>query len=351
MVYEFKEKITYKEYLEFVKNYNYLSYIQEDEWAKVKKIKNRLIAAVLSNNKVVALANIFINKKKNGNELFISGGYMMDMTNKELVAFMTNNIKLLARKYNAYIINLYPNVSKENKDYVTINNILLNNGYKYEDSYIDNSINILIPLKNNNKRITKKELKDKYDNEDFYLKRGLSFITTDNIDDIKVLDNIINYNYYDNEAIYNLFYYFKGRIKLILAKLDLVYYKHYLTENNYNEDEINKIEELILAVGDEYYIGCGIAILPCNKKNNYIELIYNEVIESFDDLNIMDGIIYETLKLSNENKTDYIKVSNPNIDISIYSKYNGRLIRYIGHYYLVLNKFKYFINKEIKKGR
>ena len=67
MSYVFKEKITYKEYINFLKKQNYLSFMQEDLWAKAKNISTNKIVAVKENDDVVALAHILI-RKKNGNK-------------------------------------------------------------------------------------------------------------------------------------------------------------------------------------------------------------------------------------------------------------------------------------------
>ncbi len=352
MVYTFRERITYNEYLKFIKNYNFLSYYQEDNYAKAKEIKNRLIVGVYENKKLVGISQIFINKKRNKNEFFIPHGYLLDFTNDELISFMTTNIKLLAIKYNAYVINLYPNISTKNNYLNIIDKNLTINGYKYQDEYFDSSVNILIPLKENNKKISKNNLKKLYSNEDNYLKYGVSFEIGNTIDFINKVDNIINEEYFDINLLKRLVDNFNERTKIILTKIDLVYYRHYLEENDGDNTILNNINELILSGIDEYYIGCATIIEPINKKNNYIEMIYNEVIPPFDKLDIMNGLIYETMKIANTNNYDYIKISNINLNSDDYiTRYKAFEIKYIGHYYLIINKLSYYLNREYKKRR
>ena len=58
----------------------------------------------------------------------------------------------------------------------------------------------------------------------------------------------------------------------------------------------------------------------------------------------MNGIIYEAMKICNKENYDFIKISNIELDTdSICERYNGVPIEYIGHYSIIINKFKYFI--------
>lgn len=344
MEYIFKERITYNEYLKFIKNYNFLSYYQEDNYAKAKEIKERLIVGVYKNKKLVAISQIFIKKKKKNSIFFIPHGYLLDYTDEELVSFMTKNISLLAHKYNAYVIDLYPNISLKNSYINIIDKNLITNGYKYKDEYFDSSINLLIPLKANKKSL--------YNKENEYLKYGVSFEIGNSLEMINIVDNIINKEYFDIKLLKRLVDNFDNRINIILAKIDLVFYRHYLEENNGSEIELNNINEMILSGIDEYYIGCATTIEPINKNNNYMEIIYNEVIEPFDKLDIMNGLIYEAIKIAKINKYDYIKISNLDLNKNDYiDRYCATEINYIGHYYLITNKLNYFLNKEYKKRR
>lgn len=352
MEYIFKERIPYNDYLNFIKNYNFLSYYQEDNYAKAKNIKERFIVGVYKNNKLVAVSQIFINSRKKKYSFFIPHGYLVDYTDNELINFMTKNIYLLARKYKAYVIDLYPNISIKNNYLNTVNKNLVTSGYKYKNEYFDSSINLLIPLKENNKLIPLNSLKKLYDKEDKYLKYGVSFCIGNSNEMINIVDKINDKEYFNIDLLKNLVNNFDNRVKIILAKIDLVFYRHYLEENNGDEVELNNINELILSGTDEYYIGCATIIEPINNKNNYVELIYNEVVYPFDKLEIMNGLIYETMKIAHKKKYDYIKLSNLDLNANEYiKKYNAIEIKYIGHYYLVTNKLSYFLNREHEKRR
>lgn len=349
MAYIFKEKIKYSEYIEFIKNYSFLSFMQEDNWAKTKNNANHLIVAVLDNNKICALAQIIINKRKCGNQFYIPNGYLLDFNNKDLLNFITYNIKNMAKKYNAYIIDLYPNISTNNINYHNIHHNLLELDYKFSDKYLDDTNNVLIPLKRKNKKISKTELKRKYENKEFYLKRGIYFETSTNPNDIDRIDYLINDPQLDKELLQNLFKNFENRVHIIFAKLDLVFYANYLKEYTDDSLELMKINEL-LTISDELDIGCALIIEPYNEKDTICEFIYNTEKESFESLDIMNGLLYETMKICNKKGYSYIKVSNINLDVKPYiERYQGTSINYIGHYSIVLNKFKHYINKKYKR--
>lgn len=348
MGYVFKERIKYSEYIKFIKDYSFLSFMQEDNWAKAKNNANHLIVAVLDNNKVCAVAQIFINKRKCGNQFYIPNGYLLDFNNKSLLDFLTFNIKNLAKKYNAYVIDLYPNISTNNPNYNIINQNLLKLGYSFKDEYFDNTENVLIPLKKNKKKISKTELKRKYENKDFYLKRGIFFETSTDYNDIERMDYLINNPSLDKNLIKNLFENFNNRIHMVFAKLDLVFYANYLKEYTGDNLELTKINEL-LEISDEIDIGCALIIEPYNEKDTICEFIYNTEKESFENLDIMNGLLYETMKICNKKGYSYIKVSNINLDVKSYTeRYQGTSIKYIGHYSIILNKFKHYINKKYK---
>lgn len=347
MSYTFKEKITYDEYLKFIKEQKYLSFMQEDLWAKAKNISNHKIVAVKDDDKVCALAHILIRKKKGKKYFYIPNGYLMDFTNKELLEFMTKSIKLLARMYGAYAVDIYPNIDIDNPICNEVHNNLKELKYKFKDEYIDKTNNLLIPLKKKNKKISKTELKKKYENKDFYVSRGIEFEVTNDKEDIRRLQALVTGKYFDFETIDGLITNFQDRVHMIFAKLDLVFYKNYLIENSDNAREINKVEEL-LTISDVIDVGCAIIIEPINETDNICEFLYNTEKESFTDLDITNGLIYETMKICNSKGYSFIKVSNMNLNLKKYiERYDAHEMKYIGHYSLVLKKLTYFLNKEL----
>lgn len=347
MEYIFKEKIKYSEYEEFIKKQNYLSYMQEKNWANVKEIKQHKIIGVFNKNELCGVAHILIIKEKNKTKLLIPNGYLLDFNNKDLLDFMTENIKRLAKRYNAYVIDVYPNIFNNDKNINNIHNNLLELNYKFKDEYLDQTNNMLIPIKRNKKKLTKKELNKLYDNSDFYLKRGIEFEVTNDIKNIDRLDFLINEKYFDKKQVERLINNYEDRVYMIFCKLDLVFYEHYLKNNKGNNEELNKIQEL-LTISDYIDIGCCLLIEPFNKKNTVCELIYNKELESFEHLKIMDGLLYNSLDICIEKKYDYLKVSNKNLDnYNLINKYKADNIKYIGHYSLITKKLTYYLNKPL----
>ncbi len=352
MGYIFKEKILYREYDKFIKNYSGLSFMQEERWAKTKEYKNYLIVGAYKNDELCAVAQIIINKKKNGYQFFIPNGYLLDFNNLELVSFMTENIKALARKYQAYVVDIYPYITTVNNNYSNIHNNLLANHYMWTNEYIDQTNNIILSLYKNGKKITKTELKKKYDKKDFYLKRGITFDVSDSLEDIKRLKELINDDYFDESIVGNLMINFEGRIKIILAKINLPFYLGYLIDHQAPVEQRDKINELIDVIGDEMNIGGALLILPYNPKINSCEYIYNTVNEFFTSLDIAYGLFYEAIKEAHQGNCQSIKASNISLDTAYYvSHFEAIPIQYIGHYSLILNKLKYFLNKEVKRKK
>ena len=347
MEYIFKEKLTFKQYDDFIKNQKYLSFMQEEMWAKVKNIKKHMIVGVLKNNKVCAVAHILVRKKKNKTYFFIPNGYLLDYSNKKLLSFFTEKIKVLAKIYNAYVVDVYPNINENSKEHIIAHENLINMGYKYSDYYFENTKSVMISLKNDNKKINKTELKEKYENKDFYLKRGIYFETSTNFQDINRLYKLENNKYLKKDLIERLISNYQDRIKIIFARLDLVYYTHYLKENTKNYDEISKVEEL-LTISDDIDIGCCLVIEPYNKKEPVCEIVYNAEKESFNDLDITNGLIYEVMKICSKKNYTNIKISNTNLNVvPLIERYDAIPYKYIGKYSLIIKKWTYFFNKEI----
>ncbi len=349
MGYIFKEKITFNEYNEFIKNYNYLPFMQENNWAKAKEYANYLIVGVYNDSKLCATALILIKKKKRDNLFYIPNGYLLDFNNKELLAFMTNNIKLLAHKYHAYVIDIYPYLTTSDKNYREIHNNLIACGYNWENKYLDDTNNILISLYKGNKKVSKLDLKKQFD-EEYFIKRGISYELSDNLEDIKRLDLLIDNECFDTDLIGSMFINFENRIKMLFIKLDLVFYLNYLKEENANEEDIIKVDELIHTLGETIDIGCALIILPYNKRKRVCEVTYNTIKDIVFNLDINKAILYQSLLVAHENNCQYLKLSNIDLDTDYYvHNYQATSIKYIGHYFIVINKLLHFLNKEIKK--
>ena len=333
MTYDFKEKITYKQYCNFIEKQKGLSYMQEEEWAHVKNNKNHMIVAAVKDNEVCALAHILIKKKILGFEFYIPNGFIVDFTNKKLLSFFSNSISKLALEKKAYVINMYPNIDKSNPNSIEINKNLLNLNYKYKNKYLDKSTNILIPIN-----------KFKNIDESLYLKKGIYFEKSSNIYDIERLNNIILDDYFKPELVKSLMDNFGKRVSFIFAKLDLVFYENYLLENHLTS-EINKIQEL-LQISDEIDIGCAIILEPFSKNNEVCEYLYNTEKESFEHLGVTNGMLNLALKYCNKKKYKYLKVSNINLNKKIFiDEFKGKQINYIGNYKLIINKLVNAINK------
>ncbi len=347
MGYVFKEKVTLKQYREFINKQTKLSFMQEDNWAKVKNYVNYLIVGVMKEKELCAISLIIIDKHKGSTRFYIPNGFVLDFTNKELLSFMTRNIRNLAHKYHAYIVDIYPNITNIDQNYNEIHNNLIGNGYKWHNRYLDRSDNVLIDMKKSKKELSKNILtNDK--KQDYYIKRGISFRVSQNVDDARCIADFIHKDYCNFELIANMIYQFQERIKIVIASIDLVFYLNFLNESGASNDEITNIKELILSQGESMDIGCELVILPISKKNTICEVIYHSIKDLGVDLKISDGLINTASAIAKESKCQYLKVSNINLDYNYYiNKYNAIKLQYIGEYSIITNKLIYFLNIDI----
>ena len=100
-MYTFKTNIDINEYKKFLHSQELVSFMQEPEWANVKNTFTSLICGVYESNELVLACQILIRNIKFGIKLFyIPRGYVGDLTNFNLLNFITKEIKKLAKKAN-----------------------------------------------------------------------------------------------------------------------------------------------------------------------------------------------------------------------------------------------------------
>ena len=192
-MYTFKKDINIKEYNEFIKKYKYASFMQEKAWALVKNNWDNILCGVYEKKVLVAACSILIRKLRKGFTMFyIPRGYLIDFENKELLKFMTENIKILAKKYKAYIVKIDPNFCVSEKftknknlsfdvlshNYNIKHNNLLNLGYIHQGfsknlhANLQPRYQMAIPLINDNNE----KIKQKNNFTKLTHKRGISLI-------------------------------------------------------------------------------------------------------------------------------------------------------------------------------
>lgn len=387
-MYTFKKDINIKEYNEFIKKYKYASFMQEKAWALVKNNWDNILCGVYEKKVLVAACSILIRKLRKGFTMFyIPRGYLIDFENKELLKFMTENIKILAKKYKAYIVKIDPNFCVSEKftknknlsfdvlshNYNIKHNNLLNLGYIHQGfsknlhANLQPRYQMAIPLINdNNEKINYEQLlktfksKYRYYLGDFHKKRGVYFTYSHEKKDIKQFVHLLkcteeNKNIHlRNEEYFNkIIDNFKNRVYLIFGHVNLDKYINFLKNNNGKEEEINYVKKLKETKGNIITLSSALLIVPNNDGIRVSEYLYAGNDRSLNKLNISGGVALEAAKISIDNNCDYCNLGgiSGTLDDQLYifkSKYNSIILEFSGEYDLIINKFKYKLIKVFK---
>lgn len=387
-MYTFKKDINIKEYNEFIKKYKYASFMQEKAWALVKNNWDNILCGVYEKKILVAACSILIRKLRKGFTMFyIPRGYLIDFENKELLKFMTENIKILAKKYKAYIVKIDPNFCVSEKftknknlsfdvlshNYNIKHNNLLNLGYIHQGfsknlhANLQPRYQMAIPLINdNNEKINYEQLlktfksKYRYYLGDFHKKRGVYFTYSHEKKDIKQFVHLLkcteeNKNIHlRNEEYFNkIIDNFKNRVYLIFGHVNLDKYINFLKNNNGKEEEINYVKKLKETKGNIITLSSALLIVPNNDGIRVSEYLYAGNDRSLNKLNVSGGVALEAAKISIDNNCDYCNLGgiSGTLDDQLYifkSKYNSIILEFSGEYDLIINKFKYKLIKVFK---
>ena len=387
-MYKFKVGIKEEEYNEFIKNYEYTSFMQEIAWAKVKNNWENILCGIYENKKLIAACSILVKKLAKGFKMFyIPRGYLIDFQNLELLKFMTDNIKKLAKESKAYVVKIDPNfcVSEKlfknqeqhfdiySKDYKKKHDNLLKLGYIHtgfvkglHENY-QPRFQMAVPLiDSNNNFLNYEELlktfksKFRYYIGDFHKKRGVYFTYSHDRKDIKKFVQLLkctekNKNIHlRNEEYFNkILTNFKNRAYILFGNVDLEKYLEFLKNNNGKDEEIKTVENMIKEKGTTVTLSSALLITPINKGIRCSDYLYAGNDLALSKLNISGGVALEAAKISIEQNCHYCNLGGISgyLDDSLTnfkSKYNAVILEYAGEYDLVINKFKYHFIKTFK---
>lgn len=123
---------TSKEYKEFLMSHDRCNFQQSCEWAKVKKDwKNEIIIIRDENQKITASISILIRKiPMFGNFMYSSRGPVCDIHSEEILSRLSEGLKELAKKYNAFILKIEPDIKSDDAEF---REIIKRLGYKIKD--------------------------------------------------------------------------------------------------------------------------------------------------------------------------------------------------------------------------
>ena len=121
-----------KQYKEFLEGHERCNFQQSPEWAKVKDHwKNEVILAEDKNGKIIGSLSVLIRKMPIfGNLMYSSRGPVCDIHNKEVLQQLTEGAKELAKKYNAMVLKIEPDIKSDDKEF---RNIVSELGFKIKD--------------------------------------------------------------------------------------------------------------------------------------------------------------------------------------------------------------------------
>lgn len=122
-------KTEVEEYEKFVKNDELCDFTQSIKWSNIKEFwKSEFIIIRNNDGKIVLSVNVLIRKIPIfGNLMYVPRGPIGNIKDKENLEKMTNQFKILAKKYRAFIIIIEPNIENTNKEFL---NELKKLGYK-----------------------------------------------------------------------------------------------------------------------------------------------------------------------------------------------------------------------------
>ena len=125
-------KLDEEEYARFLESNERCNFQQSLEWAKVKTSwKKEVILAEDSSKKIIGSLMVWIRKiPLFGNIMYSSRGPVCDIHNKEVLAQLTEGAKQLAKKYNAIVLRIEPDIVSSDEKF---RNIMIELGYKIKD--------------------------------------------------------------------------------------------------------------------------------------------------------------------------------------------------------------------------
>ena len=380
-MYTFTNNLDKKEYDEFISNYSMASFMQEYNWANIKDNWGHFHCGLYKDNKLVGVCLVLIKKIiKNINMFYIPRGYIIDFSNYEDLKEMTNNIKKLAKKNNAYMVKIDPNFCMSDKsfkdeevehnyskDYEIKNKNLLKLGYKNTGLHKEFSknlqpqYNVFAPICNKESIILNEQdilktykSKFKYYLGNFHNKRGITFEITNNEKDLDKFIELLrltekkqNINLRNKEYFEKIMKNYKDKAYLVFSYINLDKYIDFLKNNNGKEEDINEAIKEKEECGNTIILSASLMLLPSNKKGiRTSEYLYAGNSAKFNKLRASTGLVFEIIKFSMKNNCHYCNLGgvdgNLNDHLSNFKeKYDARVMVFAGEYDLPTSKIYY----------
>ncbi len=386
--YTFKENIEIKEYQSFISNSEIVSFMQDPNWAFIKKDWKSFRLGLYHNKQLVAVGLLLIKKIIKGIYIgYLPRGFVGDLSNEKIVGEFTNGIKKVAKENHCYMIKMDPNfcfhetsvseikknekidipiiLSKNNKQY---HKTLLAFHYKHKgypkelSKTFQPRFHMMVPFidkefKHINEeefiKSFKRKIRDQIGN--YHAKRGVFFEHTtdkkylnDFMNIIKETEKRQDIHLRNKEYFEEIMDKFKEKAVLFFGKIKLQTYLEFLENNDAKKEDIEQIRNLIAAGKDIITLSTALVIMPCNQSGTRIsEYLYagNHLLAS--KLQVSLGLVFDICKYSIEQNCSYCNLGgvdgNLNDHLSTFkSKFNPIVMEFAGEYDLPIKKYLYY---------
>ena len=127
-----ENKTDEEEYTKFLENHERCNFQQSLEWARVKTSwKREVILAEDENKKIIGSLMVWVRKIPIfGNIMYSARGPVCDIHDMEVLQQLTEVAKELAKKYNAIVLRIEPDIKGDDEDF---KNIMLQLGFSIKD--------------------------------------------------------------------------------------------------------------------------------------------------------------------------------------------------------------------------
>ena len=128
-----ENKTDEEEYTKFLENYERCNFQQSLEWAKVKTSwKREVILAEDNNKKIIGSLMVWVRKIPIfGNIMYSARGPVCDIHDMEVLQQLAEGAKILAKKYNAIVLRIEPDIKSDDEQF---KNIMLQLGFSIKDN-------------------------------------------------------------------------------------------------------------------------------------------------------------------------------------------------------------------------
>ncbi len=150
-----------EKYNEFLKKHNRCNFQQSIEWGKVKaqSWKNEIVLAEDKNENIIGSISVLIRKIPIfGYLMYSSRGPVCNIHDEKVLKQLTEGLKELAKKYNAFVLKIEPDIKSEDKEF---REIVTELGYGIKDNAKNFSEEI------QPRYVFRLDIKDKTENEIF----------------------------------------------------------------------------------------------------------------------------------------------------------------------------------------